>query len=57
MDERPPVRPIIATDHDTFCGMIWYVCPVCKISVNYKAPRCDHCGQPFIWRNKKAASE
>ena len=50
MDEEKPVKPIVATDHDSFCGSWWFVCPRCKIAVDYQDKKCDHCGQPFVWK-------
>lgn len=46
---KPPLEPIIATDHDSPAGSNWYVCPACKISIDYLDRFCRHCGRALKW--------
>lgn len=47
--KKGPVKPIIAKDQDMPFSEMWFVCPDCKIAIDYKDRFCRHCGQAFEW--------
>ena len=45
LKKQVPVQAIKATDHDTWCGDVWTVCPGCRIAIDDGDRYCRHCGQ------------
>lgn len=52
--KQVPVPAIKASDHDTWCGDIWTVCPGCKIAIDDGDRYCRHCGQAIKTEKEKA---
>ena len=48
--KREPVEPIRGEDMDTSSACWWYVCPSCRIAIDYQDRFCRHCGQPLKWK-------
>jgi len=53
--EKEPVRPIIAEDFDAPPGIVFAVCPSCRIMIDYQENPCSYCGQKLIWTKEKTA--
>lgn len=49
LKEQEPVEPIRGEDMDTSSACWWYVCPSCRIAIDYQDRFCRHCGQPLKW--------
>ena len=48
LKEQEPVEPIEASAED--CPFVAvYVCPGCKLSINYEDNYCWHCGRKMKW--------
>ena len=45
-----PVEPIRGEDMDSSSACWWYVCPSCRIAIDYKDRFCRHCGQELKWK-------
>lgn len=50
MDDDKPKKPQIMR---SLSGMTWwYICRVCKQSVNFKDEKCGFCGRRLDWTGK-----
>ena len=49
LKEQEAVKPIVARDHDTPDMTLWYVCPKCRIAIDYLDKYCRHCGKEMEW--------
>ena len=46
--KQEPVKPIRAEAED-MPDVTWYVCPVCRIAIDYHDRFCRHCGRELVW--------
>ena len=47
LKEQEPMKPITAGDE---MGCTWYyVCPACRIAIDYHDRFCRHCGRELAW--------
>ena len=49
LKEKEPRKAIRAEDMDSPAGIVFYVCPACKIMIDYRDKFCCHCGQAISW--------
>lgn len=49
LKEREPVEPIRGEDMDSSSACWWFVCPSCRIAIDYQDRFCRHCGQALKW--------
>ena len=52
LKDQEAAEPIMAGEEGCGCTW-WYVCPKCKLSVDYKDAYCRHCGREFAWGELK----
>ena len=55
--KQEAVEPIRGEDMDTSSACWWYVCPSCRIAIDYQDRFCRHCGQALKWKEKEKTKD